>query len=85
MIEIIKNDILEFIVKYYKINPLLFNNQTDVFSYPIYLKARDVLYILFSLSQKYNIVLSMDMSNYKLVSIDTLADYLNNCKKTSTT
>lgn len=81
MIEIIKNDIKKLIVQHYKVNPLLFTNQTDVFSYPIYMKARDVLYVIFSISQKYNITLSMDMSSYKLISIDTLADFLNNCKK----
>lgn len=81
MIELIKNDIRNFILKKYKINPLLFDSQTNLFAYPFYLKARDILYILFSLSRKYNIVLSVDMNNYKLITIDALADYLNNCQK----
>lgn len=85
LIEIVKKDIRELIEKYYKINPLLFDNQTDVFSYPIYLKARDVLYIVLYLSKKYNVTLSIDMNNYKLICIDSIADYLSNCKKTSTT
>ena len=84
MIGIIKKDIIDFIVKFYKINPMLFDNQTDLFSYPMYLKARDVLYILFSLSQKHNIVLSVDMNNYRSISVDTLAEYLYTCKKSTT-
>jgi hypothetical protein len=80
MIDRIKKDIKEIIIQSYRINSNLFTDYTNVFSYPIYLKARDILYIIYALSQKYNLFLESDMNNYENVSVNSLADYLNSCK-----
>lgn len=77
--EIIKKDIFNMLINYYRINPRLFDYQTNLFSYPIYLKARDVLYILYYLSLKYEKRLSLSINNYGIISIDSLAEYLNDC------
>lgn len=77
MIEKFEKSITDYIVKCYRINPYLFDRYTNVFSYPMYLKARDVIYILMIMAKEYNINLSLDMSDYQVISISAMSDYLN--------
>lgn len=75
--DLIKQELLKILKEKYKVNASKIHCDMDLLSYPMFLKARDILFLVFSVAQKYDLQLSFIPNEMYIASITSISEYLS--------